>query len=428
MNNFYRLLTKIENDLNQQDIVRNAKLVFSSFFLRTIFQSLYFVVLARTLGSRDYGSFLGIIAFVSLFIPFSNWGAGIILVQNVSRDQRLFGRYYGAAILKTLLFGSLFTTVVLVFSVVSPIATNSVYLVFLLAISNFIFMTLADNCRDAFTSMGLLKYTSNIILLLSFNRFLGAVIFVLLVQSKSVLIWAIIYCVATLITAVISSIMVLKFIGKPIFEISMAFKDLRQGFSFAISNSAENIYNDLDKAMLSKLSTSESVGIYGAAYHILNVAFLPIQSLMLATFRDFFRMGALGIHQALVLSRKVLLLSFSYSILGVIAILLFSPLISKVLGSEYAESSIALMWLSPTLLFKSLHRLAADILTGSNYQQIRTRLQLSAAFLNAALNFLLISKYQWYGAIWATLISECLLAVSLWGFVYIFHKREKRLI
>jgi O-antigen/teichoic acid export membrane protein len=420
MDNLRALVVK----LSQKTIFKNVQIVFSSFFLRLIIQSVYFVVLARTFGPEQYGSFIAIVAIISLFIPFANWGSSKVLVQRVSIDRSLFAQYYGDAILKSLVFGSGFVAIVLLLLTAYPIPNISIYSVFFLALANFVFMTLSDNCKDAFVSVGLLGYTSKIVLLLSLNRFVGALALIGLVQSPTLLMWSVVYCIATGATAIAGAIMVSKLIGQPKFKFSRVFQGLKQGFSFSISDSAENMYNDLDKAMLSKLSTVESVAIYGAAYHILNVSLLPMQSLMLVTFRDFFQAGASGIRHSWIFCKKILPVSVAYSVLAILLICILAPLMPKILGEGYADSATALMWLSPTILLKSLHRLAADILTSANYQKLRSLSQVLVAGLNGLLNLWLITAYRWQGAIWATIISEFSLMLLLWGFVYVYYKRS----
>ena len=65
-----------------------------------------------------------------------------------------------------------------------------------------------------------------------------------------------------------------------------------------------------------------------------------------------------------------------------------------------------------------MHFFAADTLTGANYQSVRTTAQVSVAVINGLLNFWLIPNYGWHGAIWATVASEFLLTVFLWGAIY----------
>ena len=174
--------------------------------------------------------------------------------------------------------------------------------------------------------------------------------------------------------------------------------------------------------MLAKLSTLEATGIYGAAYHILGVAFTPIQSVDLASFRKFFQQGASGIKGSFALCKKLLPMSLGYSVLAIIGLVVCAPLIPILLGAEYQNSAWALMWLSPAIFFKTLHFFAADTLTGANYQNVRSTAQVLVAIINGLLNFWLIPIYSWHGAIWATIISEFLLTVFLWGAIYRYSK------
>ena len=255
------------------------------------------------------------------------------------------------------------------------------------------------------------------------NRFLASLVFLFFWDTKTIFIWSILYCLATLITAIFSLFLVIKVIDFPQFNLSNILSDLRQGCSFSVGTSAQNIYNDLDKAMLGKLSTVKSAGIYGAAYQILNVALTPIQSLAIASFRDFFKQGSVGIKGSFNYGKKLVPLSFTYSLLIIIGLLIFAPVLPKLIGNQYSDSVIALMWLSPAVLFRALQILAANILTGANYQMTRSLNQVLIAMLNGVLNFWLIPLYQWHGAIWATLISELILMISLWGSVYIYFKK-----
>ena len=176
--------------------------------------------------------------------------------------------------------------------------------------------------------------------------------------------------------------------------------------------------------MLAKLSTLEATGIYGAAYHILNVAFTPVQSLALASFRKFFQQGASGIKGSFALCKKLLPVTWGYTILAILGLIITAPIIPVILGTEYQQSAWALMWLSPTILLRATHLFAADTLTGANYQSVRSTAQVLVAIINGLLNFWLIPLYSWHGAIAATIASEFLLAVFLWGAVYRYSKQS----
>lgn len=412
------------NEILKSTFARNVLTLLSSSILRIVFQAGYFVILARTFGPEQYGSYIGTIAIISLFIPFASLGSNWILIQKVSRDQSLFANCFGTSILKNLVFGSIFISILLLLFSLSPIPNISIYSVFFLALANLIFMTLSDLCRDSFIGVGLLKHTARIILLLSVNRFLAALVLVSLFKTPTLLVWSMLYCAATSFTTIISFILVVKLIGSPKFNISRISQELSRGLAFSIGASAENIYNDLDKSMLVKLSTPQSAGIYGAAFQIFSVSLTPLQAVMLAAYRKFFQKGESGIKGSLELCGKLLPVSLGYSLLAMVGILLLAPLLPKILGQEYTDSALALMWFSPLIFIRATHSLAADVLTGADYQRARSVSQVLVAVINAVLNFWLIPLYQWQGAILATIISELLLMIFLWSCVYVYVKKS----
>ena len=412
------------NSLLKSDTLKNSWTIFQSFILRLVVQGVYFIILARSFEPARYGAYVGIVAIVSIFIPFASWGGGEVLIQNVSRDRSLFREYWGTTILKTLIFGSLFTAGILIVYKFVSIPNISIYAVFFVALANLIFLRLNDVTREAFIAVGLINYTAKSIVLVSFNRFLAAIVFIVYFENSTVLAWCILYCIATFLAAIVSTIVLIKQVDYPKFILSRVGSELKLGLSFAVSVSAQNIYNDLDKSMLAKLSTLEATGIYGAAYHILNVALTPIQSVALASFRKFFQQGASGIAGSLALCKKLLPMTFGYSLAAIVGIIVCSPLIPKLLGSEYQNSVFALIWLAPTIIFRTLHFLAADTLTGANHQGARTITQVLVAIINGLLNWWLIPLYSWHGAIWATIASEFLLMVLLWGAVYKYSKQS----
>ena len=325
-------------------------------------------------------------------------------------------------LLKSLIFGSIFVALILAVYSLIPIENISIAIVFFLSLANLIFFKVDEVARHALISIGLLNEAAKAIILLSINRFVAALFFIFLVRDASILSWSILYCAATFLSSIMATYLVVRHTGYPNFNWSKTTQEFKLGFAFAVSVSAQNIYSDLDKSMLAKLSTLQATGIYGAAFHILNVAFAPIQSLMLASFRSFFQQGASGIKGSFDLCKRLLPLSLAYSLTAVIGLVVFAPLLPLILGNEYGDSAKALIWLSPTIFFRTMHFFGADTLTGANYQSARSTCQVLVAIINGLLNLWLIPLYSWYGAIWATIASECLLMIFLWGYIFKYSK------
>ncbi|MEL6927080.1 MAG: oligosaccharide flippase family protein [Cyanobacteria bacterium J06600_6] len=421
-------LTAIINRISQSERLQGAFAIFKSFILQLVIQGIYFVILARSLGTEKYGAYVGIISIVSIFIPFASWGSEKIIIQNVSRDRHTFREAWGTGILRTLIFGSGFISLILIAYSFIPLPGISVETVFFIALANLIFLRLNDLVRDSFVGVGLLNYTARTIFIVSLNRFFAILFLIAISTSPSIITWARLYCLATFLAAVFSTHTLVKQVDYPKFILRRVKRNLRLGFSFAIGISAQSIYNDLDKSMLAKLSvTTEAAGIYGAAYHILNVAFTPVLSVAMASFRNFFQKGTQGIKGSFELCKKLLPMSLGYSIAAIVGLAICSPLIPIILGSEYANSAIAVVLLSPTIFFKTMHIFAADTLTGADLQSVRSSSQVVVAIINGVLNFWLIPLYSWRGAIIATITSEFLLTALLWIAVYFYARKPRAL-
>ena len=235
-----RLNAKV-NKLLQSKTLKNSLTILRSFGIRLLVQGVYFIILARVFEPERYGAYVGIVAIVSIFIPFASFGSGEVLIQNVSRNQNLFREYWGTTILKTLVFGSgLISLILIIYNFIS-IPNISILSVFLVALANLIFLRLNDTTRDVFIALGLMNYTARSIILVSINRFFAAVIFVVCFKQPTVLIWCLLYCIATFLASVMSSYLVVKQLDYPKFNLVNITKELKLGLSFAISVSAQNI-------------------------------------------------------------------------------------------------------------------------------------------------------------------------------------------
>ena len=82
--------------------------------------------------------------------------------------------------------------------------------------------------------------------------------------------------------------------GRPFFSLVSLREDVREGIYFSIGTAAATIYNDIDKVMLGKVSFA-AVGVYAAAYRIIDVSMTPVRALVSAAYPRFFRLGVDGI-------------------------------------------------------------------------------------------------------------------------------------
>jgi O-antigen/teichoic acid export membrane protein len=409
-------------------LARNTLWVIIGQGLRLIIQAVYFTVIARSLGANNYGAFVGAVALVAIAGPFGTLGSGNLLVKNVSRDKSAFARYWGQALLITLISTSvLFTAIVLLSHLLLP-ASIPVALVILVGGADLFGFCLITLSIFAFQAVEQFKWTATISVLMSAGRLIGALVLVSMHRHPTALQWGQIYCFATVAVAVTALTLVTVKLGRPHFNLHRSAYEFREGFYFSSSVSAQTIYNDIDKMMLARIGTLDATGIYGAAYRLIDVSFVPISSLLAAANPSFFRKGADGISATQHYAKRLTARGVIYAALVTVGILLFGGVVPYVLGPEYERTVEALRWLALIPVLRTLHYFFSDALTGAGHQGIRCGIQASVAIINVLINLWLIPRYSWRGAAWASLASDALLACGIGLAVYILNRQSRNII
>ena len=396
--------------------------------LRLVIQASYFVVIARALGVRNYGAFVGVLALVAILQPFGALGSGDLLIKNVSRDDRLFESAWGMALMTLAVSSSVLIGVVLVLSHFALPAVIPLRLVLLVAVSDILGLGVIAVAGQAFQAFEQLEWTATIYFLLSASRLAGALILVLIQRHPSPLQWGYMYFASTVAIATTAYRLVSTKLGRPKLSFVRSLAEVREGFYFSVSLSAQTVYNDIDKTMLASLSTLSATGIYGAAYRLIDVSFAPVSALLYAAYPNFFREGVNGITSTLVYVRPLLKRALGYSLLMCGGMLLCAGVVPHILGPEYVRTVEALRWLAPLPVLKTMHSFLSEALTGTGYQGLRSGIQTGVALFNVLINFWLIPEYSWRGAAWSSIASDALLACAVGTAVFLLASRSRRLV
>jgi O-antigen/teichoic acid export membrane protein len=410
---------------SKSKLARNTAWMILGQGLRLAIQALYFVEIARSLGARNYGAFIGVVALVGIVYPFGALGSGNLLVKNVSRDKSLFPLYWGRALATTAICGSLLLLVVLALSHFALPAEIPLLLVALVAASDLLGLNIITVCGQAFQAFERLNWTATINVMMSAGRLLGAIILVAIHPHPAPLQWGYIYFGSTAAVAAVASILAWTSLGSPVFHFRLSHPEMREGFYFSASLTAQTVYNDIDKTMLARLGTLEATGVYGAAYRLIDVSFVPISSLLWSAYPNFFRAGAGGISASLNYAKPLLLRALAYAAGISVFLLLSANLVPRILGAEYAHTAEALRWLAVLPVLKSLHYFLSDTLTGAGYQAVRTTLQAGVAVFNVLINLWLIPAYSWRGAAWSSIASDALLLCGIGLAVFVLSRRSR---
>jgi O-antigen/teichoic acid export membrane protein len=413
--------------LRKSTLARNAGWMLLGQGLKLLIQALYFTVVARSLGAQNYGAFVGVVGLVGILLPFASLGSGYLLIKNVSRDNHQFRENWGRALLTTFLSAStLFGVVVLIAHFLMP-ASIPMKLIMMVAASDLFGTSIIGICGQAFIAFERMKWTASINVLLSALRLVAALILATVHTNPTALEWGGLYFASTTVVTLLALTLVLVKLGIPAFNFKRHAAEIREGFYFSVSQSAQTIYNDIDKAMLARLSTLEATGIYGAAYRLIDVSFTPVASVVVAAYPNFFRVGVHGILGTLGYVKPLILRALGYATFVAVALLVGAGVVPLILGGEYRLTAEALRWLAILPLLKAVHVFLADALTGAGYQALRTAINAGVAVFNVFINMWIIPAYSWRGAAWSSIASDALLVCGLGTAVFVLLRRSQRL-
>lgn len=377
-------------------------------------RAVYFILIARWLGAEGYGAFIGVTSLVSILAPFASMGYGNILIKHVACDRSEFSRYWGRTLLLTWASGIVLTLATVVLSHLLLPKSIPLMLVVTVSIADLLFLSILNVCAQAFQGVERLSMTSFLLILPNATRLVALVVLILL-KKPTPLDLGYLYLVSTGAAFLIGGYLVTRELGRPVFGGKTMDAEVKEGLYFSVALCSHSIFNDIDKTMLTRLATLQAAGIYAAAYRLVDVAFIPVRSLIAASYARFFRSGQQGMRGTLALVAHLLPYAAGYGLASSLLLYLCAPLLPYVFGRDFEAATEALRWLSLLPFLKVLHYFPANALTGAGFQGLRSSLLVATALFNVALNLWLIPIYSWKGSAWASLLSDGLYAGVIWG-------------
>ena len=407
----------------QSLVARNASWMLAGQAFVLLSQAAYFLILARVLGSGQYGIFVGASAAIGIIGNFSALGSGMVLLRYVSADRSRFSVYWGNAICTTVFGGSIATVCIALFGS-RLLGIRAPAMLIMVAAGDCIFSKLGDCAGQAFQAVERLCPAAILSALNSLLRLSAAGILWLSLGHANATNWVFAALIVSALGAAVGIFMVSIQLGFPTFDPKLLLTSMREGFGFSVAYSTTSIYNDLDKAMLTRYGMYAANGVYSVAYKLIEISCIPIRSLHAASLPRFFQRGTQGVQATRICAARILSRTFPYAIVAAIGLLLGAPLAPTVLGASFTKSVSALRWLCLIPVFRTLHLSSGDAITAAGHQRYRTSSQIAAALLNLGLNLLLIPSFSWKGAAWASLLTDGALAAANWMALWWLARRK----
>jgi O-antigen/teichoic acid export membrane protein len=381
--------------------------------LRLVIQAAYFVLVARSLGPDAYGAFVTVVAMAALLGPFSGVGTQNLFIKNVRSGKREAAVCWGNGLLLTVLSGTLLAALGMGLSLVLHLKTPS-FVVMIVCFADLVLLKVTELAAFGFTATDRMKQTSIQNVVASLLRLAGISALMITMRRVTLQRWVLVYLLTTFLGTVYAVRKGRQMWGRPCTDLVALREDTAEGVLFSIASSAATVYNDIDKIMLSKLADLASTGVYAAAYRVIDVTMTPVRSLAGAAYPQFFRKGMDGLAATYRYALSLIAKTAIYGLFATAGLWLLAPVLPHVLGPSYAAVVPAVRWLALIPFLRCIHSFLADAFSGAGLQRVRTAIQVGVALLNIGINLVILPRYTWRGAAWASLACDALLACAFW--------------
>jgi O-antigen/teichoic acid export membrane protein len=398
-------------------IAKNAIINASSALIVSVFSFISTVIVARYLGSGNYGFFSYAIAYITMFSVFSDFGLGVTAVREIAKDERHTEKYFSnvfalKCIFSFLVFG--LALLLIPFLRSNPFQTKAL-IVFTFA---GLFLMLQISCRWIFQALQVFKYEAILNILQGLFALLS--ILIVIFFNKGVIALAVAWAVFNLALFLISLFFSYRVLGylklhfDPAFIKTVLVSAAPLGFAVI----ANYIYVNIDKIILFQMTTDVQVGLYSAASKImlfLKAMVFMYMPVVFPAFSSFWVDKSSGYFDKL-LSRSfyyILMLTLALAVGGTI---LADRIIILLFGGAFTGSVSALQLLMWALPLTSVTGLFTCCLASINRQREAFIVSLVGLIVNVVFNVMFIAKYGFMAAAFGVIIAE--MAMLLISFIY----------
>lgn len=375
------------------------------------------VYLGRVLDKNGFGIIGFATAFVSYFILIVNFGFSTYGTMEIAKDTSKISKFVNNIFSIRILLAIFLSLILILYLFFSEHSTVTKYVILITGLNLF---TNAFALNWIFQAVEKMQYIAIRQVLSGLLGLIGVVIFVH--SENDLLIAASILTLSALLGNIWFIPIYQKMFSKIKFEFSFPFwKELfRESFPLAFASIMIGIYYNLDMVMLGYMKPESDVGIYNAAYKVFLLGIIPFQLIFSAFFPQLSRVGLRANEEFKITIKNYAKFVLGSGIVSGIFILSFSErIILLVFGGSYLAAALPLSILAMNVIVVSLNVFLGNPMMAWGKQREYAIVIAFGAISNIILNFILIPKYSYIGAAFATLLSEVAVFIGLF---YLFNK------
>ncbi|MFA6511827.1 MAG: flippase [Patescibacteria group bacterium] len=389
--------------------------------ISTLLGLITFALLARYLGQEGYGHYYTVLSYLGFFSVLADFGLYIIVARELGRKEKPEGEILGNLLALRLVLAFIILSIGIVLSLFFPYP-GVVKISILVGAANFLFIAVIQ------LLVGLFQAHLNTFWVV-FGEIIGRLVVIglvlLIISNAGALPWII----AAVVLGSFSNFVIMLLATRRFVRLSLKFDMvywryiLRETFPIAVSVILNLIYFRLDTILLSIFQPASEVGLYGAAYKILEI---------LVTFPNMFIGLILPVLSYWALHdtdrfRRIFQRAFDLLIAGGLPLVigglwLAEPIIVLISGQEFAAAAPVFQLLLFAVFSLFLGSLSGHAIVAIGKQRVMVWVYLCIAVLGIGVYLLLIPIFSFYGAAFGTILTETL-SMSVGYFIILRNKR-----
>ncbi len=388
----------------------------------TFLQLVYFIIAARILGAETTGSFFLIVAVAVIGSSFIGFGAGGLVMREVSRDGARAAQAFGQAQAMSLATFPLLLPLVVAGAWYVTDGEIPVWVIVAVASADLLAARILTTSWSLFIAREEQVRAALLICLMPIARALVCLLTVLVAPDQRLAVFAGLYAVASFCVLGIVLAIVRRIIGPS--PLSLSRFDYRNGVGFSMTWLNLALQSEGDKLFLGLFGSPAMVAVYSIAARLMDGAAMVPRALRVLVQARLFRAGAEGSDAAYRMSRRFLPVVIAYGLVVWFAFWLLAPVAARIFGPGFEGLAQILPVLGALPLLRGVAEFGAEIFMSSDRAMVQATTQSVMTALRIGLGVVLISAFQIQGAIATALIISAVSGAVLWGLAMAQRGRE----
>jgi O-antigen/teichoic acid export membrane protein len=382
-------------------------------------QFIAFVVLARHLGTDQFGKLQTISAVTDLAAAVCGFGAGDTMIRRVVRDQSLYPTVLGHSLILILSTGTALTvlaTAGLAVFINSADPLQHLGAIAILAFSNIVLFKWIGLTEQTFLARRNFLAANIVNTGFALFRSIVAIAACLLFKVDNVWNWALWYGALHLFGSTACVLAVRRY-GAP--QWTLISDEVRRGLYLITPFFFNVLRQNVDLLAIGMISTPATVGRYGAASRIVTMSLVTVHSFNRLVYPKLALMGHQGTSATFRLAVRYVVPAAFLAFTTSACIFILAPYAPILFGAEYGEMVVYLRLLCWIPVLVAIQNAIYDALGAADRHGLRAAVYNSGCVAGSILIICLTMFFGLSGTITGIYIAQGSIAAALWlaGFV-----------